>query len=151
MTDAKGGDARTGADGRFQVAASAAGGGELRIGGGQYAVTRIRLPRPVAPITDVGDIDLAPALELTVVLDRDPGCLVQAIGPIGRVGLQMVAATRAPDGSQKLRLPETGEWQFVLVCGNERRALVPSTMRIDGKEAGKQMRFHVPERPGAIY
>jgi hypothetical protein len=151
MTDAKGGDARTGADGRFQVAASAAGGGELRIGGGQYAVTRIPLPRPVAPITDVGDIDLAPALELTVVLDRDPGCLVQAIGPIGRVGLQMVAATRAPDGSQKISLPETGEWQFVLVCGNERRALVPSTMRIDGKEAGKQMRFHVPERPGAIY
>ena len=151
MTDAKGGDARTGADGRFQVAASAAGGGELRIGGGQYAVTRIALPRPVPPITDVGDIDLAPALEYTLVFDRDPGCPVQAVGPVGKVGLQMVAAVSAPDGSQKLRLPETGDWQFVLVCGNERRALVPNTIKIDAKEVGKELRFRVPESPGPIY
>lgn len=151
MTDAKGGDARTGTDGRFQVAASAAGGGELRIGGGQYAVARIPLPRPAPPITDVGDIDLVPALEFTIVFDRDPGCAIQAIGPIGKVGLQMVAAARAPDGSQKLRLPETGDWQFVLICGNERRALVPSTMRIDQKDAGTQLRFRVPEGPRAIY
>ena len=151
MTDAKGGDARTGADGRFQVAASAAGGGELRIGGGMNAVTRIALPRPVPEAMDVGDIELEAAIEITVVLDRDPGCLVQAIGPIGKVGLQMVAASRDADGGQKLRLPETGVWQFVLVCGNERHALAPSTATIDARQAGKEVRFRVADKPDAIY
>ena len=151
MTDAKGGDARSGADGRFQVAASAAGGGELRIGGGQYAVTRITLPRPVPPVLDVGDIELSPALEVIVLLDRDPGCPVQAIGPIGKVGMQMVSGVRNQDGTQRLRLPELGVWQFVLICGDERRALNPMTVRIDGKEAGKELRFRVAEKPGVTY
>jgi hypothetical protein len=149
MTDAKGGDTRTGADGRFQVAASAAGGGELRIGGGPFVVSRIPLPRPAPPIMDVGDVDLAPAIQLTVVLDRDPGCVVQAIGPIGKVGMQMVSAIHDPDGSQKLRLPETGPWQFVLVCGNERRTLVPGTITIERRE--KELRFRVADKPGVIY
>ena len=151
MTDAKGGDARTGADGRFQVTASAAGGGELRIGGGLNAVTRIALPRPVPEAMDVGDIELEAAIEITVVLDRDPGCLVQAIGPIGKVGLQMVAASREADGGQKLRLPETGVWQFVLVCGKERHALAPNTATIDARQAGKEVRFRVADKPDAIY
>ena len=150
MTDAKGGDARTGADGRFQVAASAAGGGELRIGGGQYAVTRIPLPRPAPPMMDVGDVNLAPAIDVFVVLDRDSGCLVQAIGPLGKIGMQMVAAARDPDGRQRLRLPEAGAWQFVLVCGNERRTLSPQTVTIDG-ETGRELRFRVADKPGAIY
>jgi len=151
MTDAKGGDARTGVDGRFHVAASAAGGGELRIGGGLNAVTRIALPRPAPATMDVGDIQLEAAIEIRVVLERDPGCLVQAIGPIGKVGMQMVSATREADGDQKLRLPETGVWQFVLVCGNERRALAPSTATVDTRKGGKELRFRVPDKSGAIY
>lgn len=151
MIDAKGGDARTGTDGRFQVAASAAGGGELRIGGGLYAVRRIPLPRPVPPIMDVGDVDLAPAIDIFVVLDRDSGCVVQAIGPIGKIGMQMVPADREPDGRHRLRLPESGAWQFGLVCGNERRALTPQTMTIDEKVTGKEIKFRVAEKNEAIY
>lgn len=151
MTDAKGGDARTGADGRFHVAASAAGGGELRIGGGPFSVQRIALPRPPPPMMDVGDIELAPAIEITVVLDRDPGCLVQAIGPMGKVGMQMLSAVRDADGGQRVRLSETGLWQFVLVCGSERRDLVPGAVTVSASMRGNELRFRVAEKPGPIY
>jgi len=49
MTDVKGGDARTGPDGRFVVVIAPSGGGELRIGGGAAGVTRVPLPRPRWP------------------------------------------------------------------------------------------------------
>jgi hypothetical protein len=100
---------------------------------------------------DIGDIELASAIEINVVLDRDPGCPVQAIGPIGKAGMQMVSAVRDPDGSQRILVPESGVWQFVLVCGNERRSLTPPTVSLDGRQSGKELRFRVGEKSGVIY
>ena len=60
FVDLKGGDARTGADGRFAVMAAAGGGGELRVGGGPLPIRRIPLPRVPAPLLDLGDIELDP-------------------------------------------------------------------------------------------
>ena len=68
--DLKGGDARTALDGRFSLSLPSGGGGELRIGGGAYAVTRVALPRAPLPLVDLGDIELARAVAVAVVLDQ---------------------------------------------------------------------------------
>lgn len=144
LTDAKGGDSRTGADGRFTVMVAAAGGGELRIGGGEHGVKRVPLPRPPVATLDLGDITLAMAIELAIVLDRDPGCAVRAVGPVGRTGLQIVSGVRTPAGTYTMLLPEDGLWQFGLVCGgSEKRSLTPGTMRISATQNGKEVHFLV--------
>jgi hypothetical protein len=143
LTDAKGGDAKTGPDGRFVVAAAAAGGGELRIGGGLRSVIRVPLPRGPAATLDLGDIELGTPMEVIAVLDRDPGCVLQAIGPVGRMGLEIVSGVRVPDGSYRIALPEAGAWQFGLQCGAQRRGLSPASVQIGPANAGKELRFVV--------
>ena len=143
MTEVKGGDTRTDATGRFSVMVAASGGGELRIGGGEYAVKRIPLPRPPAASLDLGDIDLATAIELLLVLDRDPGCQVRAAGPLGVTGLHLVFGVRNGEGTYAMALPEPGLWQFDLKCADGRRPLEPSSLRIQQTDATKALRFVV--------
>ena len=143
MTEAKGGDATTGADGRFSVSAAVSGGGELRIGGGTYAVKRVPLPRVPVPELDLGDVELGGAIEIVAVLERDPRCVVQAIGPMGRTGLQVISGTTDSGGVHRLRLPEPGLWQFGLVCGEARRALAPSAVEIGAAHSGQEVAFRV--------
>jgi hypothetical protein len=128
--DLKGGDTRTGADGRFAVALASGGGGELRVGGGSYAVTRVPLPRAPLPVVDLGDIELARGLTLSVTLDQDPGCDLRAAGPIGRSGLHIVTATRAGPGLFSIVLPEEGSWEVGLLCGRDERSLAPAVIRV---------------------
>lgn len=143
MTDVKGGDTRTGPDGRFTVAVAASGGGELRIGGGRHPVKRIALPRAPVPLFDAGDIDLGRAIRVTIVLDRDPGCDVRATGPVGRTGLQIVSGARAPTGVFDVEIPEPGFWEFTLRCGQESRPLTPSVVQIGSSDSGKEVRMIV--------
>ena len=98
FVDLKGGDTRTGADGRFVVMAAASGGGELRVGGGTWPVRRVPLPRQPAPLLDLGDIDLGSAIGIAIVLDQESPCDVRATGPIGQSGLQVVTAVRSGPG-----------------------------------------------------
>ncbi len=128
--DLKGGDTRTGSDGRFAVALASAGGGELRVGGGSYAVTRVPLPRGPLPVVDLGDIELARGVTMSVTLDQDPGCDLRAAGPIGRSGLQIVTATRTGPGLFSIALPEEGSWEVGLLCGRDERALTPAIVRV---------------------
>ena len=139
----KGGDTRTGEDGRFAVMAAAGGGGELRVGGGRFPIKRIPLPRVPAPLLDLGDIDLGSPLEITMVLDQDSACVVRATGPIGQSGLQMIPAVRTAPGLFRMVLPETGLWAFDLFCGRDERALWPATVQIGPAHAGKEVRFSV--------
>jgi hypothetical protein len=141
--DVKGGDARTGADGRFLVTVAPSGGGELRIGGGQYAVMRIPLPPSALPIVDVGDVELAGAIQVSVVLDQDPGCSLRAVGPLGRAGLHVVNAVRSGPGLFQLSVPEAGAWQVDLDCAGTERALVPPTIQATPAMAGKEVRLMV--------
>lgn len=143
ITDVKGGDTRTGPDGRFVVMVAAAGGGELRIGGGTYAVTRVPLPRPAVPTLDLGDIELGGAIELTMVVDREMGCDARAAGPVGRTGLHLVTGRRAEDGSFRFALPEAGLWEFTLVCGGVERALSPAAVQIGPAQMNRELRFTV--------
>jgi hypothetical protein len=133
--DLKGGDARTGTDGRFSVSLAPSGGGELRIGGGTSAIARIPLPHAPVPIVDVGDINLAGGLTLSVVLDQDPACDLRAAGPIGKSGLQIVIGTRTGPGLFSITLPEEGSWEFGLLCGRNEHALTPAIVRVSSTGA----------------
>ena len=143
VTEVKGGDARTGADGRFTVMLASTGGGELRIAGGSYAVRRVPLPRPAVPVVDLGDIELAPGIEVKVVFDRAVDCTLRAVGPIGRTGMQIVTAVRNTDATYTVMIPEPGSWQFGLACASGRHPLSPSTIQITPALAGKEVHFAV--------
>lgn len=143
LVDLKGGDTRTGEDGRFAVMLAAIGGGELRVGGGVHPIRRIPLPRAPAPLVDLGDIDLGSPLEITIVLDQESACDVRATGPIGQSGLQIVMAAPTGPGLFRIVLPEPGLWAFGLLCGGEPRPLSPLTMQITPAHAGKEVRFSI--------
>jgi hypothetical protein len=141
--DVKGGDARSGADGRFAVMLAASGGGELRVGGGAFPIRRIPLPRAPAVLLDLGDIELGTPLEITIVLDQESPCDVRATGPVGRTGLQIVTSTRIGPGLFRMAVPEPGLWAFVLQCGREERPLTPSAMQLTPAHAGREVRFSI--------
>ena len=143
LIDVKGGDAKTGTDGRFAVMVAARGGGELRVGGSVGAVKRIPLPRTPAALLDLGDIELGAPLELSVVLDQDTLCGVRATGPIGQSGLHIVLGSHTAPGLFRVALPEPGLWAFGLLCGREGIALNPATLRITPQHAGKEVRFSI--------
>jgi hypothetical protein len=143
--DVKGGDARTGADGRFVVALAQGGGGELRVGGGSYPIKRIPLPRTPLPLLELGDLDLGASIDVVVVLDQDPGCDVRATGPVGEMGLQVLVATRAGPGLFRLSLPEAGLWEFTLGCGQGKddRLLVPAYLQVTASQTGREVHLAV--------
>ena len=143
LIDLKGGDTRTGEDGRFAVMLAAIGGGELRVGGGVHPIRRVPLPRAPSPLVDLGDIDLGSPLAITIVLDQESACDVRATGPIGRSGLQIVMAAPAGPGLFRIVLPEPGLWSFGLLCGRDPRPLSPLTMEIGPAHAGKEVRFSI--------
>jgi hypothetical protein len=143
LVELKGGDMRTGADGRFAVMLASGGGGELRVGGAAFPIKRIPLPRVPGPLLDLGDIDLGSPLEITIVLDQDTSCGVRATGPIGQSGLQIATATRTATGLFRLIVPEPGLWAFELLCGRDERVLSPTMVQISPAHAGKEMRFSV--------
>ena len=128
--DLKGGDARSGVDGRFAVTLAPGGGGEVRVGGGPHPIRRLPLPSVRMPIVELGDIDLGRGITLSIALDQDPGCDLRAAGPIGRAGLRIVTATRTGPGLFSMTLPEEGSWEFGLVCGRDERALAPAVVRV---------------------
>lgn len=141
--DLKAGDARTGPDGRFALALAPGGGGELRVGGGKYAVTRVLLPRAPLPAVELGDIVVGAPVGLSLVLDQDPGCQVRATGPIGRVGIQIVTAVRTGPGLFAITLPEEGVWEFGLLCGRDERPLTPAVLTVMASEGRNEIRFVV--------
>jgi len=141
LTDVKGGDARTGSDGRFVVSLAPGGGGEVRIGGGSYPIQRFPLPPTPVPVLDLGDIDLGAPIQVTIVLDRDPGCDIRATGPIGRSGLQVIGGTREGPGLFTIAFPEEGTWDVHLLCGHDEHALIPALVSITQAHAGKEVRM----------
>ena len=143
MTDVKGGNARTGSDGRFTVAIAPSGGGELRIGGGAHPVRRVPLPRSPVPIFDAGDIELGRPISILISIDRDAGCDVRAAGPVGRSGLQIITGTRLPSGLFEVAMPEPGFWEFTLACGRETRPLSPSVVQVGLLDSGREVRMSV--------
>jgi hypothetical protein len=143
LTEVKGGDARTGGDGRFAVSTAPGGGGELRVGGGAYPIKRFSLSRAPLPIVDLGDIELGVPIDVTILLDHDPGCEVRATGPVGRAGLQVIPGSRTAPGVFRVTFPEEGLWEVHLACGRDEVALAPTVITITQGSTGSTMRFAV--------
>jgi hypothetical protein len=141
--DVKGGDAQTTRDGRFWVALAPEGGGELRVGGAGYPTIRVPLPRAALSVVELGDIELGRPITIAVALDQDPGCDLRATGPVGRSGLQIVAAARTGPGLFTLTVPEEGSWEFVLFCGRTERVLTPSVVRVSARDGPRDLRLSV--------
>jgi hypothetical protein len=139
LTELKGGDARTGADGRFAVIIAPAGGGELRIGGGAHPVKRIPLPRSPPGDLDVGDVDLGQPIRLVVRLDRDLGCDLRAAGPVGRTGMQLIQGTRTAGGVFDVAIPEEGVWEISLRCGENSRSVSPSLVQVRSTDERREL------------
>jgi hypothetical protein len=113
----------------------------VRVGGGSHPIRRFPLPRAPLPIVDLGDIDLGAPIEVSVTLDRDPGCDIRATGPVGRSGLQVIVGTRAAPGLFRIAFPEEGTWEIHLLCGRDEHALVPSLVSITQANRGKELRL----------
>jgi hypothetical protein len=143
MTDIKGGDGQTGPDGRFVVSLAPGGGGEVRVGGGSHPIRRFPLPRAPVPVVDLGEIDLGAPIDVTIVLDQDPGCDLRATGPIGRVGLQVIGGSRIAPGLFRVTFPEEGTWEIHLSCGRNERPLAPGLVSVSQGNSGKELRFLV--------
>jgi hypothetical protein len=94
-------------------------------------------------IVDLGDIDLGAPIEVSIALDRDPGCDLRATGPIGRSGLQIVSGSRVAPSLFRIVFPEEGSWEIHLLCGSDERALAPGVVPITPATAGKEVRLVV--------
>jgi hypothetical protein len=141
--DLKGGDARTDREGQFSIALAPGGGGELRVGGGTRPVRRVPLPRVPLALVELGDIELGAPIVVNVTVDQDPGCDLRATGPIGRSGLQILAASRAGPGLFRLTLPEEGLWELGAVCGGDERPVTPAVVRITAGDRPQEVKLMI--------
>jgi hypothetical protein len=125
-------DGITGPDGRFAVALPPQGATELRIGREDLGMIRIRL-QPVKElplVTDVGDVELAGQVRLTVTVPGADGCDLHAAGPMETSGMSVVDAVQRSPGMRELLLPEAGKWLLTLTCGNREVMLDPPAVDI---------------------
>lgn len=139
VTELFGGQTATDRDGRFTLSLPPRGTVELRVGGDGTGVRRVTLGAAGAlpRVVDVGTIDLSPLPRLTLVLEESSGCELLLIGPIGRTGLTIYAATRLGASMFEARLPEPGTWSITARCAGQSRALVPLSVTMDDG-AGEQ-------------
>jgi hypothetical protein len=92
---------------------------------------------------DLGDIELGVPIDVTILLDRDPGCDVRATGPVGRAGLQVIAGSRTAPGLFRITFPEEGLWEVHLACGRDELALAPAMITVTQGSAGSTLRLAV--------
>jgi len=125
-----GDEAASAGDGSFAIALPEQHAGELQIVTADGAVAR--LPIAVAADAHTGEIALGdiaipdPRRVVVRLLEpaQAPPCTLIAVGPMGRLGMQMVRAS-SPDNIYTFDLPEAGEWTFSADCGGRSRTLAP--------------------------
>jgi hypothetical protein len=132
VTELRGGEGRSDRDGRFRVAAAMRGAGELRIGDERAGVRRIALPpaESLPPLVDVGTVDLAETVRVTLVLEGSDGCELLLTGPAGRLGLTTSRARRVGPAMYEANVPEPGSWHIVALCGADERPVVPPVIQL---------------------
>ncbi len=107
-------ETRSDATGRFRVAVSQGGAGEVRVGSNATGIVRRAFGAGGGTTAiDVGDVELPGPRRIDVLLDGVDGCELAAVGPLGRVGLQIVMASRQLGGSigSSCRNPAVGRWR----------------------------------------
>ena len=122
---------KTDDEGRFRLALPPSTSGTVQVIGPDGNTTRLPLfePRAIADI-DLGDIRLPNHRRLTVRLDTADACVLNAVGPLGSLGVSMVAESAASSNLHWFDLPEAGEWMLDADCGGRSVPLVPSVVSI---------------------
>jgi hypothetical protein len=121
-----------GPDGRFELALPR-GAVEIRATIGNQTVRR---PLPVhadGMRVDLGDIDVASGITVTVAYTGDEACNLAAAGPFGRSGLSVVNATVLGVGARQFVLPEPGTWVLTATCGSHELPVEPRSLDIPAR------------------
>lgn len=139
----------SGGDGRFSIAAPAAGDFLLEIRSESSGVARlpVRRSRLSPPVTDVGDVRLPDPLDLAVRVAGCAGGALSMSGPLGGETSLPAFLRFALDagGAAIARLPEGGSWTAWATCGGENVTLEPALLPDAAALQGMEVRF---ERAG---
>ncbi len=146
ITELRGGETRTGPDGRFTVAAAARGSGELRVGDETAGVRRVPLARAesLPPRLDIGTIELGGDAAVTLVLEAAEGCDLLLAGPIGRLGLATIRATRLGPAVFEVKPPEPGQYHVVAMCAGTERPVRPPIVEVATGHPNQTIRLTWP-------
>jgi hypothetical protein len=122
---------RSDSAGRFRVPVPSRAAGDVRIGSNATGIVRRRVESGAGPsLIDLGDIELRRPSTVVVRLDGHDGCDMGAVGPLGRVGMQIIAANRHGPGTWRLHPPERGRWSLVATCAGKALTLEPATFEV---------------------
>jgi hypothetical protein len=123
---------RSDSTGRFRAAVPSRAAGEVRIGSNATGIVRRRLGSGAGrALIDLGDVELGRPPVIRVLFDGHDQCEIGAVGPLGRVGMQVIAATRDGSGAWLLRPPESGTWSLVGTCVAKTLTLEPALFEIE--------------------
>jgi hypothetical protein len=148
----------TGDGGRFELGLTHEDIGELRLRSDGAAVRRT-LPRlGDSNRLDLGDIEIPPAVRLTVSPSGSDGCRINAArdgcrlnaaGPLGGRAVVVVSARIVSAGQQELLLPEAGEWHLAAQCGRREKAITPRTIHLPNDTFALSVNVSVVRSPEA--
>jgi hypothetical protein len=140
-------ESQSDATGQFLVAVPSRFGGEVRIGSNSTGIVRRRFAAGTGrSVIDLGDIELGVRPTVEVHFDGRQNCDVAAVGPLGRVGMQVIAGIRNGGGSWRLQPPERGRWSIVVTCGNNVIAVEPSEFELRSEDIVLTVRIVSIER-----
>lgn len=147
VTELRGGEAETDADGRFTISLAPRGSGELRVGDERSGIRRVALgPAESLPdVVELGTIELNSLPPVTFVFEAAGACELLIAGPDARAGMSVVRATRLGPAMFRAALPEPGRWHVVAVCGQHERAVLPATIEVRPGAADATVRLSWPQ------
>lgn len=135
--------AYTGLDGRFEIVLPDAGRAALTV---SHAAGAIRIPlgdvERAPAIIDLGDVRLEGAIDVEAFVDLGPQCRLQAVGPIGALGLSVVEARPTAQGRWHLSARLPGRWVFEASCGDVPVLLSPAVVTIE-RRADRTLRLEI--------
>jgi len=119
------GEQTTGGDGAFELPLPSIRSGAIQITAPDGTTARV-VPSmlPMSKTVALGDIELPDHRRIALRLVDASGCLLAAVGPLGRLGMTTVQAL--PIGDLRIvDFPEPGEWALTIVCDRIRHAIDP--------------------------
>src|SRR5690606_26021088 len=111
-----------------------------------HAAGAIRIPlgdvERAPAIIDLGDVRLEGAIDVEAFVDLGPQCRLQAVGPIGALGLSVVEARPTAQGRWHLSARLPGRWVFEASCGDVPVLLSPAVVTIE-RRADRTLRLEI--------
>ena len=146
VTELRGGETATDADGVFSVLLGFRGAGELRVGDVRSGMRRVPLgaAESLPDVVQVGTIELNALPPVLLAFEGAGSCELLMTGPAARSGLSVVRASRVGPAMFQAVLPEPGRWHVVAVCGRRERAVVPPALDVPARGLPATVRLSWP-------